>query len=486
LSPEVIVLGAGPAGLTAAYELKRLGIRCILLEASGVVGGISQTVEYKGFLFDIGGHRFFTKVGAVEEMWREVLGSDLLSRPRQSRILYRGCYYDYPLRLDNVVSNLGVWESFRCLLSYLRARAIPQRPENDFETWIVNRFGQRLYEKFFKSYTEKVWGIPCKEIRAEWAAQRIKGLSLTSAVWNAIRPQHSLPKHRIVKTLIHEFLYPRHGPGMMWQRTRDLLHSYGSPTILHAPVSEVKWSPEGGIASVVAGGTEYAGRHFLSSLPIRDLIRMLNPQAPELNGVPERFNYRDFLTVALIVRKSHLFSDNWIYIHDPSVKVGRIQNFKNWSPEMVPDPSMSCLGLEYFCFEGDGLWNMADSDLIALARAEAAKLGLVAESEVVDGTVVRMPKAYPVYDSLYKGGLDAVRGFLSKVPNLQLIGRNGMHHYNNQDHSMLTGMLAAQNIAGENRDVWSANVEADYHEEIRDTEARTLAATQPQVPSRLL
>jgi protoporphyrinogen oxidase len=485
LQKTVTVLGAGPAGLTAAYELIRLGIPSVVLEADSVVGGISRTAEYKGFLFDIGGHRFFTKVAEVEQMWRDVLGDDLLERPRQSRIFYQNKFFDYPLKLQNVVDNLGVFESAMCAFSYVQARLAPVAPEDTFEAWVTNRFGKRLFNMFFKSYTEKVWGMSCKEIRAEWAAQRIKGLSLTSAVWNAIRPNRTNSKH-VIKTLIHEFLYPRRGPGMMWERTRDLLEQQGTKVMMESPVTRIDWS-EGGVHSVTAGGREYQSSHFISSLPIRNLIGMLHPRAPELDAVAAKFNYRDFLTVALVIKNEQLFTDNWIYIHEPSVQVGRIQNFKNWSPEMVPDPRYTCLGLEYFCFEGDGLWTTPDADLIALATREIDKLGLAAAKDVVDGTVVRMPKAYPVYDSVYKVGREAVRQFLQRVPNLQLIGRNGMHHYNNQDHSMLTGLLAARNVAGESHDVWSANVEQEYHEEVREPRAATeqVRSTQPRVPSRL-
>ena len=484
---EVIILGGGPAGLTAAYELTKHDVRSIVLEKDAVVGGISRTAEYKGYLFDIGGHRFFTKVRAVEAMWKEVLGDDFLSRPRLSRIFYKRKFFQYPLEPMNALVGLGIWESARCGFSYLWARVAPVRPEVSFEDWVSNRFGRRLFKIFFESYTEKVWGMSCKKIRAEWAAQRIKGLSLLSLVKNALFARRG---DTSIKTLIHEFQYPRRGPGMMWQRTRELVEESGSRVVMNHGVEKIFWQA-GRVTGVQAGGRLFQGNHFVSSLPIRELIQKLDPAPPRaLAKAAADFNYRDFLTVALIVRRPDLFPDNWIYIHEPGVKVGRIQNFGNWSPEMIPEPGHSCLGLEYFCFEGDGLWSMSDDELVALGRKELANLGLARAEDIVDGCVVRMPKAYPVYDEHYQRGIDAVRAFLAEVPNLQLVGRNGMHRYNNQDHSMLTAMLAARNIvAGRPRyDLWKVNADDEYHEgEVRDGEDdfRNLESTQPLVPTPL-
>jgi len=490
-NPSIIILGAGPAGLTAAYELAKHNLRSIVLEKDDTVGGLSRTAEYKGYLFDIGGHRFFTKVSAVHKMWQEVLKEDFLSRPRLSRIYYKRKFFQYPLEPMNALFGLGVIESLHCGLSYLWARIFPVRPEDSFEAWVSNRFGRRLFKIFFESYTEKVWGIPCKKIGAEWAAQRIKGLSLISLVRAAI----FAPKNdKSIKTLIHEFHYPRLGPGMMWQRTREIVESAGSQVELNHGVEKIFWEP-GRITGVLAGGHIYTGDHFVSSLPLRELINKLDPPAPpELLAAASHFNYRDFLTVALIVKTPDLFPDNWIYIHEPGVKVGRIQNFKNWSPEMVPDPATSCVGLEYFCFEGDGLWTTPDADLIALGRKELASLGLARAEDIVDGCVVRMPKAYPVYDESYKLGIEAIRTFLDSVPNLQVAGRNGMHRYNNQDHSMLTAMLAARNIVSEMRgigphyDLWRVNADDEYHEGAvpeGDDDFQELESTQPLVPTQL-
>ncbi len=488
-SLPVVIVGAGPAGLTAAYELSKSNVPSVVLEKDSVVGGLARTAEYKGYLFDIGGHRFFTKVSLVEKMWREVLGADFITRPRLSRIYYNSKFFQYPLEPMNALMGLGIFESVLCGLSYLWARIAPKHPEDNFEDWVSNRFGARLYRTFFKTYTEKVWGIPCREIQAEWAAQRIRGLSMMSVVLNALRPKRGGDKQAVIKTLIHEFEYPRRGPGMMWTKTRDVVEQRGSKVVFDAPVESIRWEP-GRVLSIRAGGRTYTGSQFISSMPIRELIEALEPSPPAyLKQAARDFNYRDFLTVALMVRGKNLFPDNWIYVHDPGVKVGRIQNYSNWSPEMVPDPETTCLGLEYFCFEGDGLWTTPDRDLVELGKSELARLGLLDPSTVIDGTVLRIQKAYPVYDSAYRRGLDAIRQFLSLIPNLQLVGRNGMHRYNNQDHSMLTAMLAARNILGAHYDLWQVNVEADYHEEgsaITEEELRAFEVSQPLVPGRAI
>ncbi|MEZ5353000.1 MAG: NAD(P)/FAD-dependent oxidoreductase [Bryobacteraceae bacterium] len=487
MTEPVIIVGAGPAGLTAAYELSRAGRQSVVLEADGCVGGIARTAEYKGYLFDLGGHRFFTKVGMVERVWHEVLGEDMLVRPRLSRIYYGGKFFQYPLEPWNVVRGLGPVEVALCGLSYLKARLLPTRPEDDLATWVTNRFGDRLFQTFFRSYTEKVWGIPCNQIRAEWAAQRIRGLSLRSVIKSAIQPY--LPKKTessgTPRTLVTEFLYPRRGPGQMWTAMQRIVESRGSRVLLRSPVERIYWEP-GKVTAVEAGGQRYEGDQFISTLPIRDLLRMLDPAPPaEVLAAADDFSYRDFLTVALMVKGRDLFPDNWIYIHEPNVAVGRIQNYTNWSEEMSPDPAMSCLGLEYFCSEGDPVWSMGDADLIEMGRRELAQIGLVDPMRVVDGCVVRVKKAYPVYDGRYAQGLTRVREWLPAVPNLQLVGRNGQHRYNNQDHSMLTAMLAARNILGAKFDLWELNTDQDYHEEgmdITDAEIAAMEAGQPRVP----
>lgn len=477
-NPEIVVIGAGPAGLTAAYELSKLGRQSVIVEQDELVGGISRTCEYEGYRFDIGGHRFFTKVDYVRDLWREILGDQMLTRPRLSRIYYEGRFFDYPLKPLNALWGLGPVEAVRIGLSFLRAQLAPSTHSNSFEDWVVSRFGRRLYEIFFKTYTEKVWGMPCSEISADWAAQRIKQLDLLVAVRNALIGSVSTRKGGVVTTLIEEFEYPRHGPGQMWERCRDILSEFGSKTVMNTTVTRVHHEA-GQVTGIVAqqeGMPAYTIKtsNVLSSMPVRTLLRCLDPAPPdEILEAADRLRYRDFLTVALIVDEPDLFQDNWIYIHSDSVQVGRVQNFKNWSPYMVPDAEKTALGLEYFVHEGDELWTMSDEDLIELGTRECEALGLASGSKVVGGTVVRMPKAYPVYDGTYQQALDEVRGWLDGIDGLQLIGRNGQHRYNNQDHSMMTGVYAARNIVGSEYDIWDVNVEDEYHEEERSGEVST-------------
>lgn len=490
---KVVIIGAGPAGLTAAYELCKEGVPSVVLEKDDMVGGISRTVNYKGFLFDIGGHRFFTKVRAVDEMWREVLGNErFLRRSRLSRIYFNKKFFFYPLKATNALLGLGLWNCFRMVASYAKAQIFPKHPERSFEDWISNRFGRRLYETFFKTYTEKVWGIPCNEISADWAAQRIKGLSLVATIKNALLAKQAADNGEIIKTLIDSFDYPEKGPGMMWEMVADDIQERGSELRMNSNVERIVWDGERVSAIEIdeqGSRKVIEGTDFISSMPMRELVAKLDPPPPKsVSEAAEKLGYRDFLTVSLIVDKAELFKDNWIYIHDPDVKVGRIQNFKNWSPAMVPDPSKTCLGLEYFCFEGDGLWSMPDDELIALASREIAQLGLVQAEDIIDGSVVRMPKAYPIYDDVYLQAVDVIRDFLSDLPNLYLVGRNGMHKYNNQDHSMLTAMLSVKNILGARYDVWAVNVDNEYHEEVKEGDQSgvpILAGTQPLVPKRI-
>ncbi|MGH8909506.1 MAG: NAD(P)/FAD-dependent oxidoreductase [Egibacteraceae bacterium] len=476
---KVVIMGAGPAGLTAAWELTGKRVPCEILEADPVeVGGIARTASYRGFRFDIGGHRFFTKSDEVRRVWREILDpEDWLQVPRMSRIYYKGKFFAYPLKAFDALGKLGVVTSARCVLSYLMARALPRTQERSFEDWIVNRFGERLYRIFFQTYTEKVWGMPCSEISADWAAQRIKGLSLKSAIRNALSPQRGGDKG-VIKTLIDRFDYPKHGPGMMWERAAEIVQKRDGVLHMGAPVVRLHHG-DGRLRGVVArnGTGEFTatGTDYISTLPIRSLVRMLNPPAPEhVRAAAEALRYRDFLTVVLVLDRAEVFPDNWIYIHDPAVALGRVQNFKNWSPLMVPDPAQTALGLEYFCTEGDRLWEAGDADLLALGARELEQIGLCRAGEVIDGTVVRMPKAYPVYDDRYKEHVALIRGWLREhLANLQLVGRNGMHKYNNQDHSMMAALLAARNILGERWDPWKVNTDAEYHEEVRLDEDAT-------------
>ncbi len=471
---HVLILGAGPAGLTAAWELTRNNATAEILEADhNEVGGISRTASYKGFRFDIGGHRFFTKSDEVNELWHQILDpEDWLQVPRLSRIFYRGKFFNYPLKASNALLGLGIIETILCVVSYGWARLFPRKPERSFEDWVRNRFGERLYRIFFKTYTEKVWGMPCNEISADWAAQRIKGLSLLGAVKSALFSSKKTSDGETIKTLIDEFEYPKLGPGMMWQVAAEKVQARGAKLHMGSRVCGIRC--EGGnvveVQAQTSGGvTTYQGSHVISTLPVRDLVNMLHPEPPaEVKDAANALAYRDFLTVVLIVDRDKLFPDNWIYVHDPAVKLGRIQNFKNWSPYMVPEPGKTSLGLEYFCSEGDELWEMADDDLIQLGVKEIEQLGLCGRAHYLDGTVVRMKKAYPVYDDTYQQNVALVREYLEKTAkNLQLVGRNGMHKYNNQDHSMMTALLAARNIGGENWDPWKVNTDAEYHEESR-------------------
>ncbi|WFF05607.1 NAD(P)/FAD-dependent oxidoreductase [Micromonospora sp. WMMD1076] len=483
-----VIIGAGPAGLTAAYELLRHGEPVRVYEADDVVGGISRTVERDGWRFDIGGHRFFTKVARVEDFWHEILpDEDFLLRPRMSRIYYRGALFDYPLSAGNALRNLGLLEAARCLGSYGLARLRPPKDQSHFEGWVSARFGWRLYSIFFKTYTEKVWGMPADRLQADWAAQRIKNLSLATAMRNALLPRRNRTD---VTSLIEEFQYPKHGPGMMWERCAEEVAKRGGTVRTGAWVTEVHRDPAARRAIAVtvadAGGerTEPAD-HVISSMPISALVRAMRPEAPpEVRAAAADLRYRDFLTVALVVPEEFSFPDNWIYVHDPAARVGRIQNFGSWSPYLVKD-GRTCLGLEYFVFEGDEMWRTPDAGLIAFATAELERLGLVKPGCVEAGYVVRMPKAYPVYDERYQRNVDVIRDWLAaSVPNVHPVGRNGMHRYNNADHSMLTAMLTAENIAhGAEHDVWTVNVEQDYHER-RSPSRHGTGRDAPVVPAR--
>ena len=474
---HVVVIGAGPAGLTAAYLLSKAGISTTVLEADDIVGGISRTAQYKGYRFDIGGHRFFTKIEPVQALWEEILGDEFISVPRLSRIHYRGRFFDYPIKAGNALKGLGPLNALAIVLSYLKWHYRPYPVEENFEQWVTNRFGKRLYEIFFKTYTEKVWGIPCTEIRAEWAAQRIQGLSLAKAILTAT----SLNKRNSsIKSLINEFRYPRLGPGQMWETCRDLIEGMGNRVLLRHYVRRVDVT-DGRVRAVHAtspdGEVRFEADHVISTTAVRSLIRALTPAPPAaIRTAAEGLKYRDFLVTALILKRDKLFPDNWIYIHTPGVKVGRIQNFNNWSQAMVPEPGKTCLGLEYFCFKGDGLWETPDSELIANAARELEHLGLARADDVEDGTVIRMPKAYPIYDSAYAGHLDVIRGHIDPIANLHTVGRNGMHKYNNQDHSMLTAMMAVWNIQGAAHDIWSVNTDFEYHEEQKVEQPQAVGA----------
>ena len=525
MSKVAVVAGAGPAGLTAARELlRRSPIIPIVFEADVQVGGISKTVNYRGNRLDLGGHRFFSKSDWVMRWWEEILpiardatednallrigyqrqshefapsapapaatDAVMLIRNRLSRILHRGCLFDYPLKLNaNTLRNMGVAETLRVGSSYARARLSPQLPENSLEDFLVNRFGEHLYRTFFKDYTEKVWGVPCTEISAAWGAQRIKGLSVTKALAHALtapfRSSADTSQTRTETSLIERFLYPKFGPGQMWEAVaREVAIGGGEVHLQHRVVGIER---RGLTVSAVTVHDERTGAHrriacdyFLSTLPVRDLGAMLLPEDERVAQVVRGLPYRDFLTVGLLLRRmsvpgrrprhapaNGMPPDNWIYVQEPDVKVGRLQIFNNWSPALVADPDTIWLGLEYFCGEGDMLWSMQDGQLVEFAAGELAKLHLIERRNVLDGTVYRVPKAYPAYFGEHRH-FNIVRDFLDEFPNLFSIGRNGMHRYNNQDHSMLSAKWAVDSIinGGQGRpEIWDINADEGYHEE---------------------
>src|SRR5918998_3055290 len=411
----VAVLGGGPAGLTAGYLLAKRGRPVIVFESEPQVGGIAKTEVRDGYRFDLGGHRFFTKSQEVNDLWHEVMKEEFLKRPRQSRIFWNGKFLKYPLDGMDVIRQLGPVELVRSGCSYLWAALKPKGKEENLEQWVSNRFGKRLYRHFFKTYTEKVWGVPTTELRAEWAAQRIKGLSFFSAAKAAFLGN----KGNKIKSLINEFHYPRFGPGQMWETMADEIIAHGGEVRLNSPVTKLEVR-DGRIVAIEAGGERIEPSEVISSLPLRATVGLAGEAAPnDVVEAAQGLRYRDFLTVALVIDGEDLFPDNWIYIHDPDVRVGRIQNFRSWSPWMVPDQSKASVGLEYFCFQGDDLWEMDDDKLVELGKRDLGQLG-----------------------------------------------RNGLHRYNNSDHSMLTAMRAVENITkGTAHDIWAVNAESVYHEE---------------------
>jgi protoporphyrinogen oxidase len=520
-----VIAGAGPAGLTAALELlRRSDITPIVFEADSQVGGIAKTINYRGNRMDLGGHRFFSKSDWVMRWWQEILpveqgpaqpatplhihyqgqsrsvtpdiaaaaSSDavMLIRQRLSRIFHRRRFFDYPLRLNaNTVKSLGLVEALQIGLSYGQARLKSRSPEVTLEDFLINRFGNRLYRTFFKDYTEKVWGVPCEEISAEWGAQRIKGLSVAKAIAHALKSpfQNSADaaQKRIETSLIERFLYPKFGPGQMWEEVARRVAARGGQIHLRHRIVEVEHEGQNATAVKVLDETTQSVRrvpcdYFISTMPIRDLIAFLGPADSEIQRIAQRLPYRDFMTAGLLLRRMHSTSerrerrqsngmppDNWIYIQEPDVRIGRLQVFNNWSPALVADPATIWLGLEYFCREGDDLWSMDSGRFIDFAAAELEKIGLIDRRDVIDGTLVRVPKAYPAYFGAY-AEFDRVRAYLDRFANLYPVGRNGMHRYNNQDHSMLAANCAVSSIidCGRNKsDIWRINSEDAYHEE---------------------
>ena len=519
-----IIIGAGPAGLTAAIELeRRAGIKPILLEASQDAGGISRTILYKGNRMDIGGHRFFSKSDRVMQWWLELMPVEgcggaseneagqsryqgqqldipaataahdpqtenlvMLVRQRKSRIYFLRRFFDYPISLTAATfRNMGLTRTIRCGLSYMRSALLPQREEHSLEDFIINRFGRQLYLTFFKSYTEKVWGVPCNEISAEWGAQRIKGLSLTGVVKHFLKktfaPKRSgdIAQKKIETSLIEQFLYPKFGPGQLWEHAADIVREGGGD--IHFGIRVDRINVDGNKVVAVEGVNEagervsYAGDYFLSTMPVRDLIRAVSSPVPaDVTEVSEGLMYRDFITVGLLASKLAVtekdgspLKDNWIYIQEPDVMVGRLQIFNNWSPWLVGSQDKVWIGLEYFCNDTDPLWKLSDEEMAKFAIAEIAKIGILKAEDVEDSHVVHVPKTYPAYFGSYNR-FDVIRNYTDGFENLFLVGRNGMHKYNNQDHSMLTAMTAVENIVNgvtAKDNIWAINTEVEYHEE---------------------
>ena len=462
-APSVAIIGAGPAGLTAAHVLASRGRSGVVFEADDTVGGLAKTVVHDGFRFDIGGHRFFTKVQSIAQLWQDVLGDDFLLRPRLSRIYYRKRFFAYPLRAKDIVSRLGFTESALCAASYLAGIRRRADDAQTFEEWVTARFGRRLYDTFFRSYTQKVWGIPGEEISSLWAAQRIKNFSFFRALLSILRVRQQ------VTTLIEEFRYPRLGPGQMWEAFAASAARRGVPVETGASCVSIGHDGKR-VNSIVVRQRGVEVEHdvdaVVSTMPLRELVRALEPPPPaEVRAAAERLRYRSMCLVALMTTEAEPFPDNWIYIHDPNTLAGRVQNFGAWSADMVP-AGATCLGVEYFCFEGDSIWSMPEHEIVELAKRELAQIGLIDPTQVFAGVRVREAHAYPVYDSQYEKAVDTVRPYLASFENLQTCGRNGLHRYNNQDHSMLTGMLAMLNLLdGASHDVWAVNTDDAYHEE---------------------
>jgi protoporphyrinogen oxidase len=463
----ILIIGAGPAGLTAAYTLAKANCNVIIIEKDAkYVGGISRTETFEGYSFDIGGHRFFSKSKIVENFWNEILEKDFLIRPRKSRIFYNKKFYSYPLKPFEALSNLGIITSVTCMFSFVKAQLFPKKNIVHFQDWVSNQFGSKLFNIFFKTYTEKVWGMPCTQISADWAAQRIKGLSLGSAIYNGIFNKNKT-KTNIIKTLIDTFRYPRKGPGMMWEKCLEKILVLGGQIKMNTQITNVLYLNNVWHLTTSNNQTIVAD-DIISTMPLQEFGILFQKYLPMQSVVAaQNLKYRDFITVIIMMPEQNKFDDNWIYIHDASVKVGRIQNYKSWSPEMVPNATMACYGLEYFCFEGDGLWTSTDEALGQLAIAEMQQLGLLDIVSNMKTYVVRQHKAYPVYTESYKTNIEIIKTGLKKIPQVQVSGRNGMHKYNNQDHSMMTAMLAAKNIIenAAHYNIWNVNEDAEYHEQ---------------------
>ena len=467
MNSDVIgIIGAGPAGLAAGYTILNTGSELpILLEQDSQVGGLSKTVEHKGFRCDIGGHRFFTKNPQVESLWKEVLPNDFLRRPRLSRIYYRGKYFHYPLRIINALVGLGPREGARIMASFVKAKLTPRSPEISFEDWVSNRFGFRLYSIFFRTYTEKLWGIPCTELSADWAAQRIRNLDLTKAVINAL----GIGGSGKIASLIDEFDYPRLGPGQMYEAMAAKCVDRGGKVLLRHRVVAVRHEKNKIVALDVVspdGQLTVDVDMVVSTMPLDELILRMRPEPPsEIRKAAMGLQYRSIITVNTMLDRPRTVPDTWLYLHAPEVLASRLQVYKNWSPELVPDSRFSSLGLEYFSTEGDSLWSNTDTAFLEIAKKDLRELGLAKGNDIFDWFIIRYRKAYPVYSDGYQQKVNMLRSYLSQFKNLECAGRYGQFRYNNMDHSIMTGMLAVRKLYGEPCDPWAVNAEGEYLEQ---------------------
>ena len=462
-----IIIGAGPAGLGCAYELTKHNQLSQVIDMFSQPGGLCRTIDFNGYLFDIGGHRFLTKSNEIKDLWMEIMDKDLLHVRRLSRIYYAGKYFNYPLNFFDTVIKLGPVTSLMCFASYLKAKLLPFAARDSFEGWIIHAFGQRLYDIFFKTYTEKVWAVPCKDISSDWAMQRIKGLSLRVAVKNMFKIEGKTKP----KTLAEEFLYPRTGPGEIYKRLENDLEKKGVTFSFGKKVIKVKCHDDKARNIVIYNpidktSEEKSVEQLFTSMPLPELVQMIDPLPPkEILDAASRLNFRHFLVVNVILDEKDVFSDQWVYVHSPEVRMGRIQNYKNWSPAMVADTKKTSLGLEYFCNKDDDLWGMNDVDLVNYALSELDKLNIASRRNFINGFVVRYKNAYPIYSMGYKKDVDMIKNYLSRFSNIQTIGRAGLFRYDNSDHALLTGIYSARNFLGISSDnIWGIADSKQYLE----------------------